>query len=61
MLATIIISNVLAAIVGLIVYRLIKNARSGKGQCSGCAYAGTCSAAKYIPRKSECDTSDQHS
>ncbi len=53
MVPTIIISVVLAAIVGLIVYKMVCNAKSGLGGCAGCTYAGTCAAAKILPKKSE--------
>ena len=53
MVPTIIISVVLAAIVGLIIYRLVRDARSGRGGCAGCSYADDCSAAKLLPKKSE--------
>ncbi len=52
MIPTIIISVVLAAIVGLIIYKMVCNAKSGRGGCAGCAYAGTCAAAKILPKKS---------
>ena len=53
MVPTIIISLVLAAIVGWIIYRLVRDARSGRGGCAGCNYADTCAAAKILPKKSE--------
>ncbi|NLE93732.1 MAG: FeoB-associated Cys-rich membrane protein [Chloroflexi bacterium] len=53
MVPTIIISAVLAVIVGLIIYRLICNARSGKSNCADCTYAGSCVAAKILPKRSE--------
>ena len=53
MVPTIIISVALAVIVGLIIYRMISNARSGRGGCASCNYAGTCAAAKILPKKSE--------
>lgn len=52
MIPTIIISVFLVAIVGLIVYRMISNAKSGRGGCAGCNYAGTCAAANLLPKKS---------
>ncbi len=59
MLATIIISVILAGIVGVIIYRLIKNAKSGSGKCAGCAYAKTCTAAQYLVKKTDCNESVQ--
>jgi hypothetical protein len=59
MVPTIIISVVLAAIVGLIIYRLVCDARSGRGGCAGCDYADTCAAAKILPKKSEQDCPEQ--
>ena len=53
MVPTIIISMVLAAIVGWIIYRLVCDARSGRGGCTGCNYADTCAAAKLLPKKSD--------
>lgn len=53
MVPTIIISLVLAVIVGLIIYRMICNARAGRSGCASCNYAGTCAAAKILPKKSE--------
>ena len=53
MVPTIIISVLLGAIVGLIIYRMIRNARSGRGGCADCSYSGTCAAAKILPKKSE--------
>ncbi len=53
MVPTIIISVVLALIVGLIIYRLIRDTRSGHGGCAGCSYADTCAAAKLLPKKSD--------
>jgi hypothetical protein len=49
--ATIIISVILALIVGLIIYRMVRNSKSGKGQCVGCAYSDTCAAAKYLKKR----------
>ncbi|NLB71340.1 MAG: FeoB-associated Cys-rich membrane protein [Chloroflexi bacterium] len=59
MLATIIISAVLAGIIGVIVYRLIKNAKSGSGKCAGCAYAKTCTAARYLVKEPDCNDTVQ--
>ena len=53
MVPTIIISALLLVIVGLIIYRMVSNARSGRGGCAGCGYADTCAAAKILPKKSE--------
>lgn len=58
--ATIIISILLAGIVGWIIYRMIRNARSGKGECAGCSYADTCAAAKILPKKTDHDCEKQH-
>ncbi|NLG41109.1 MAG: FeoB-associated Cys-rich membrane protein [Chloroflexi bacterium] len=58
MLATIIISSILVLIVSFIIYRMIRSAKSGKGQCAGCAYAGTCAAVKYSKNKSDCELSE---
>lgn len=57
MIPTIIISAVLVFIVGLIIYRMVRNARLGRGGCAGCSYADTCAAAKILPKKSDrgCD------
>lgn len=52
MIPTIIISIFLAAIVGLIIYKMVSNARAGRGGCAGCSYANTCTAAKILPKKS---------
>lgn len=59
MVPTVIISVILAGIVGLIIYRMICNARSGRGGCAGCSYAGTCAAAKILPKKSERGCAEQ--
>lgn len=59
MLATIIISSILVAIVGLIVYRIIKKARSAQGLCEGCAYSETCAVAKYSSTKSVNDCAER--
>ena len=59
MVPTIIISVVLSAIVGWIIYRMIVNTRSGRGGCAGCNYADTCAAAKILPKKSEQDCPEQ--
>ncbi|HZK17151.1 MAG: FeoB-associated Cys-rich membrane protein [Candidatus Omnitrophota bacterium] len=61
MLATIIISVVLAVIVGLIIYRIIKNAKSGQGRCAGCAYAQTCGIAKHSSTIADCDRAKEKS
>lgn len=53
MVPTIIISVVLAASVGLIIYGMVREARNGRGGCAGCNYADTCTAAKILPKKSE--------
>lgn len=53
MVPTIVISVILAIIVGLIIYRLVRDARSGRGGCAGCNYADDCAAAKILPKKSE--------
>lgn len=62
MVPTIIISVLLAAIVGWIIYRMIVNARSGRGGCAGCSYANTCAAAKILPKKPEqgCPEQQKH-
>jgi hypothetical protein len=60
MVPTIIISGILVAIVGLIIYRLIRDARAGRGGCAGCNYADTCAAAKILPKKSERGCPEQH-
>ncbi|HHX08251.1 MAG TPA: FeoB-associated Cys-rich membrane protein [Chloroflexi bacterium] len=60
MTATIIISIILALIVGLILYRLISNSRSGRGQCGGCAFSGTCAAARQLEKKAENNCSHLH-
>jgi len=54
--ATIIISVILAAIVGLIIYRMIKNARSGRGACADCPMSTDCPAAEYVSKKSGCSS-----
>jgi hypothetical protein len=59
MVPTIIISGILVAIVGLIISRLIRDARLGRGGCAGCGYADDCAAAKILPRKSECGCPEQ--
>jgi len=59
MVPTIIISVILAVIVGLIIYRMVCNAKSGRGSCAGCNYAGTCAAAKILPKKSEQNCPEQ--
>jgi len=59
MVPTVIISVILAVIVGLIIYRLVCDARSGRGGCAGCNYADTCAAAKILPKKSEPDCPEQ--
>lgn len=59
MVPTIIISTVLVAIVGWVIYRLICDARSGRGGCAGCSYADTCAAAKILPKKSGCGCPEQ--
>ncbi|MCK9246714.1 MAG: FeoB-associated Cys-rich membrane protein [Anaerolineaceae bacterium] len=59
MLATIIISIVLAVIVVLLIYRLIKNAKSGQGRCAGCAYAQTCGVAKQFSARTDCDRAQE--
>jgi hypothetical protein len=59
MVPTIIISVALAAIVGLIIYKMVCNAKSGRGGCAGCTYAGTCAAAKILPKKSEQNCPEQ--
>jgi len=59
MVPTIIISVILAVIVGLIIYRLVCDATSGRGGCAGCNYADTCAAAKILPKKSEQDCPEQ--
>ncbi|HOZ37654.1 MAG TPA: FeoB-associated Cys-rich membrane protein [Anaerolineaceae bacterium] len=59
MVPTIIISGILVAIVGLIIYRLIRDARAGRGGCAGCSYADTCAAAKILPKKSDCGCPEQ--
>ncbi len=53
--ATIIISVALAIIVGWIIYRLIRDAKAGRGGCAGCNYADTCAAVKILPKKTEQD------
>lgn len=46
MYGTILVSAILLVIVGLIIYRLIKNKKEGKGSCScgcsGCAMSDVC-------------------
>jgi len=59
MIPTIIISVVLAAIVGLIIYKMVCNAKSGSKGCAPCTYAGTCSAATILPKKSEQNCPEQ--
>ncbi|HPR35278.1 MAG TPA: FeoB-associated Cys-rich membrane protein [Anaerolineaceae bacterium] len=59
MVPTIIISVLLGAIVGLIIYRMIRNAKSGSGGCAGCSYAGTCAAAKILPKKPKRECPEQ--
>jgi hypothetical protein len=59
MLATIVISIILAAIVGLIIYRMVKKAKSAQGLCAGCAYSETCLAAKYVSARSERDCAER--
>jgi len=59
MVPTIIISGILLAIVGLIIYRLIRDARAGRGGCAGCSYADDCAAAKLLPKKSDCGCPEQ--
>lgn len=60
MVPTIIISVILAAIVGLIIYRLVRDAKAGRGGCAGCDYADNCGAAKVLPKKSERGCREQH-
>jgi len=55
MLATIIISIILAGIVAWVIYRMVQRARSGHSTCVGCGYADTCAAAKMLPKKKDCD------
>ena len=52
--ATIIISVILAVVIGLIIYRMIKNARSGRGSCAGCPLSTDCPVAEYVSKKSGC-------
>ena len=59
MIPTIIISAVLAAVVGLIIYRMICNAKSKQGGCASCGYADTCAASRILPRKSDCGCPEQ--
>jgi len=59
MVPTIIISVFLAIIVGLIIYRMICNARAGRGGCVSCNYAGTCAAAKILPKKPKRECPEQ--
>lgn len=56
MLATIIISIILAGIVAWVIYRMVQRARSGDGRCVGCGYADTCAAAKILPKKKDSDS-----
>lgn len=46
MLATIIVSLILAAVIGLIIFRMVKKKKAGKGSCScgcsGCAMSEIC-------------------
>ena len=60
MVPTIIISTVLVAIVGWVIYRLIRDARSGRGGCAGCGYADNCAAAKILPKKADCGCHEQN-
>ncbi len=47
MVATIIISLVIAGIVGLIIYNMIKDKKAGKSSCGGnCASCGMCHHSK---------------
>lgn len=59
MIPTIVISAVLTAIVGGIICRLVREARSGRGGCAGCGYAGACAAAKLLPKKSACRCAEE--
>ena len=53
--ATIIITVILAGIVGWVIYRMIRNAQSGQGRCAGCSYVDDCEAAKILPKKADND------
>ncbi|MCC8015886.1 MAG: FeoB-associated Cys-rich membrane protein [Clostridiales bacterium] len=44
-MGTVIVLIILAVIVGAIIYKLVKDKKSGKNQCGGdCAHCGACSA-----------------
>ena len=60
MLATIIVSLVVAAVVGLIIADMVKKKKNGEsplgcsecgGSCGGCALSGTCHAAAAKKKK----------